>query len=367
MHVFSQSQSWVKQQRKTFVVFNTFVAYNPATDIPCRPHKKNFWQSQTAFVHRTVSRPLEAGTPLPPPIESGDVFSGHDVYGWPEPDPPWWQTQKGYYLRFTNSFSYDQATDPARFAQRVPWFVPYQEFTKPWINRRPWALENIALVNVPDVVGDTIIVAINALQFVGLNYVIVGSVYDDTGIAAGSVVSQAPFFGQQAVAGSFVQLITSLGPTPPPAYAGITLPDAIYIAVNADLIVGQPIRWQYDPIVPYNYVISQNPAAGTSVKPMTTVYFVASLGPAPITDFATVPPVVGLMILDAQRAITDANCNATNVIWQYSDTVPGNYVISQSLPAGTAVAIGTQVIITVSAGAVPVLPSGASIVIPVMH
>lgn len=366
MYVFGTTQSWVKQQRKTFVVFNTFVPYNPATDIPFRAHKKNFWHTQQVIIQRVTTRPIESGLPPPPVLETGDVFSGHDTFGWPEPPPPWWQAQTGFYVNFQTSFVYDPATDAPRFAKRIPWFGQYQEYVKTQWDPQLWELEGLTLVTVPDVTTEDLAAALNDLAFVSLLGVVSGSVYDPV-IPIGSVVAQNPVGGQLANIGSTVMLILSLGPQPPPAFVGITLPDAIFIAVNADLIVGQPIVWQYDPVVPYNYVISQDPPAGSVVQPMAVVHFVASLGPAPVTDQPTVPNVVGLMILDAQNAISSAGCNPTNVVWVYSDVVPCDYVVSQSIAPGTIVPQGTQVVLTVSCGSPVTLPSGAQIVIPVMH
>jgi beta-lactam-binding protein with PASTA domain len=147
----------------------------------------------------------------------------------------------------------------------------------------------------------------------------------------------------------------------------VTVPQAIYTIVNDSLIVGQPIQWVYNANVPYNYVISQSPPAGSVLPLYTPVYLTASLGPPPITQTLITPNVVGSMILDARQAMVSAGLNVTNPIWQYSSTVQGDYVIAQSVAPGTIITQGTSVTLTVSAGtAVTPLP-GATVVIPVLH
>lgn len=153
--------------------------------------------------------------------------------------------------------------------------------------------------------------------------------------------------------------------TPAPVY--VLLQDAIYIAVNADLIVTQPIQYAWNAIVPAGYVISQTPAAGAVVTPFTPVYFVVSKGPQPTVTTATVPNVVGLWIQDAKNTLTNAGCEWGLPVWQYSNTVTGEIVISQSVTAGNIVALGTIVILTVSAGIPVTTLPGATVVIPLMH
>lgn len=147
----------------------------------------------------------------------------------------------------------------------------------------------------------------------------------------------------------------------------VLLQDAIYAAVNASLIVTQPIQYQWDSTVPVGYVISQSPASGAVVKPSTPVYFVVSKGPQPIVTQATVPNVVGLWIQDAQNALTNSGCEWGRPVWQYSTTVSGELVISQAVAPGTLVALGTIIILTVSQGPPVTTLPGATVVVPLMH
>jgi beta-lactam-binding protein with PASTA domain len=149
--------------------------------------------------------------------------------------------------------------------------------------------------------------------------------------------------------------------------AWVLLQDAIYKAVNASLIVTQPIQYQWDPVIPAGYVISQTPASGGVVPVSTPVYFVVSKGPQPAVTQATVPNVVGQWIQDAQNTLTNAGCEWGRPVWQYSSTVTGELVISQSVTAGTLVPRGTIVILTVSQGPPVTTLPGATVVVPLMH
>jgi serine/threonine-protein kinase len=218
----------------------------------------------------------------------------------------------------------------------------------------------LVTVTVPNVVGLPEPTASSTLASVGLG---TGTITYQVSLTVpvGNVISQSPIAGSSVSTGSNVNLVLSSG------QGFILLQDAIYIAVNADLIVTQPIDWAYNPIVPYGYVISQTPAAGTVIPPFTPVHLVASLGPAPTVVQATVPFVTGLFLQDAQNSLTNSGCEWGRPVWVYSTSVPGNVVISQSVTAGTLVPQGTIVILTVSQGP-PVTPlPGATVVVPLMH
>lgn len=118
---------------------------------------------------------------------------------------------------------------------------------------------------------------------------------------------------------------------------------------DAGLAVGTPGE-EYSSTVPVGQVIRQNPAAGASVAPDTAVTFVLSMGPQPVD----VPDVVGMTEEAAQTALEDAGLALGTPDYPYSDTIPAGEVISQDPVAGTSVAPGTAVALTVSAGPEPV-------------
>lgn len=101
---------------------------------------------------------------------------------------------------------------------------------------------------------------------------------------------------------------------------------------------GVPLGWVITGYVPYI-----NVAYAGQYIPLTI-----SNGPCVGSTPLTVPNVVGLFYYDAQLAILDAGFLIGPPIWALSGTVLPQYVISQSIPAGTLVSNQTQILITVS-------------------
>ena len=99
--------------------------------------------------------------------------------------------------------------------------------------------------------------------------------------------------------------------------------------------------------VPFGYVISENPAAGTQVNVGSAVNLVVSSGPAQVA----VPNVVGQTQAAATTAITSASLVVGTLTTASSSTVPAGSVISENPAAGTPVNVGSAVSLVVSAGA----------------
>ncbi len=72
-------------------------------------------------------------------------------------------------------------------------------------------------------------------------------------------------------------------------------------------------------------------------------------------QLALVPNVVGQTQASATTALTSAGLALGNVVQTYHPTVPAGSVINQMTPAGTYVALGTHIDLTVSKGPQPVL------------
>lgn len=368
-YVFSYRDVFVKQQRGTVAVINSFVPYNAATDVS-HFRRQQFFTNTTAQPYRTVIQPIYS--PPTPVVQSSDVFIGWDTFpfGWPDPVPTFSQQQRGYVNFYTPTFVYNEAKDARRIRQDRFLFVEPGVFIKPqnYINLSFITPIGPALTTVPDETGVAQAIAVTDFSIFGLGMIVVGSQYDNVN-PVGSISAQNPVGGSTALIGSNVQVIISLGPTPPPPFPGITLPDAIFIAINAGLVVGQPIVWQYDPVIPYNYVISQTPPAGSVIPQQSVVKFVVSLGPAPTAPGSiTVNDYTGMMILDAQQqALNDGLSRSNSVVWQYSTVVQNQYVISQSIVPGTVVPFGTAIVFTVSAGYPSTTLPGATVITPTMH
>jgi len=93
-------------------------------------------------------------------------------------------------------------------------------------------------------------------------------------------------------------------------------------------------------------VISENPAAGASVASGSAVALSVSSGPAQVA----VPKVVGDPQAAATTAITGAGLKVGAVSMASSTSVPSGSVISETPVAGTMVAPGSAVALTVSTG-----------------
>jgi len=66
-----------------------------------------------------------------------------------------------------------------------------------------------------------------------------------------------------------------------------------------------------------------------------------------------VPNILGLLLSEAEEAITDAGLVVGDITTEHSDTVPEDHVLSQDPVAGTGVAIGSPVTLVISSGPRP--------------
>ncbi len=211
-----------------------------------------------------------------------------------------------------------------------------------------------AKVQVPSLNGLARAAAETAIVNAGL---VVGAVSEQhhATVPLGGVISQNPAAGTLVNPGSSVALVVSLGPptgnVAVPALTGMTRTAAEAAIVNAGLAVGA-VTEQNHATVPAGRIISQNPAAGTSVAPGSSVALVVSLGPAPAN--ATVPTLAGMTRAAAEAAIVNAGLVVGTVTEQRHATIPAGSVISQNPAAGTSVARGSSVAMVVSLGPVSV-------------
>src|SRR5204863_7081177 len=153
------------------------------------------------------------------------------------------------------------------------------------------------------------------------------------------------------------------GATPPPTVplpnvVGQTQAAATSAITSAGLAVGA-VTQQSSSTVASGNVISESPAAGTSVTSASAVNLVVSSGAPPPTQVA-VPNVVGQTQAAATSAITSAGLTAGTVTMQSSTTVASGNVISESPAAGTSVAKGSAVNLVVSSGA----PAPGQVAVP---
>lgn len=151
-----------------------------------------------------------------------------------------------------------------------------------------------------------------------------------------------------SVVASMTQLRTDLGfasDVAVPDVVGQTETDADAAIVAAGLVSGA--SQAPDDTVPAGSVISQDPAAGAMVAAGSTVNIAVSTGPD--TTPVAVPDVVGQPEGDAQKTLEDAGFTVTSTEEASADVEIG-LVISTNPSAGTEVAPGTAVAMTVSSG-----------------
>lgn len=137
-----------------------------------------------------------------------------------------------------------------------------------------------------------------------------------------------------------------------PDVVGLTESDADTAIVDAGFTVGD-VTTASSESVPVGLVISQDPAAGTTLSLGDPINFVLSTGSA----FTLVPDLVGQTIPDAISLLLAAVLGLGIVTDQPSTAFPAGTVISQSIAAGVSVTKGTAIAVVRSTGpAVHVVP-----------
>lgn len=106
---------------------------------------------------------------------------------------------------------------------------------------------------------------------------------------------------------------------------------------------------QFNDTVPEGCIISQSPTPGTKMAKGSEIVVVVSQGAA----VRTLPAIARKSLTDASKAVTDAGFVPVK-IEEYSATVPAGMVIDyQTVKAGSQMANGSQVVISVSKGPDP--------------
>ena len=202
-------------------------------------------------------------------------------------------------------------------------------------------------VAVPDLGGASAEEAQAALDDAGLAGA-PSEAYSDT-VAAGLVSGQDPAAGQSVTPGSTVSYVISLGlePVAVPDLGGASAEEAQAALDDAGL-AGAPSE-AYSDTVAAGLVSGQDPAAGQSVTPGSTVSYVISLGLEPVA----VPDLGGASAEEAQAALDDAGL-AGAPSEAYSDTVAAGLVSGQDPAAGQSVTPGSTVSYVISLGLEPV-------------
>jgi beta-lactam-binding protein with PASTA domain len=201
-------------------------------------------------------------------------------------------------------------------------------------------------VSAPSLVGLTQAAAESSILAANL---VVGTItmQSSSTVTAGSVINQTPAANATVAEGSTVNLVVSSGvaTTAVPDVVGMTQTAAESGILAANLVVGT-ISMQSNNTVAAGVVISQDPAANSTVAEGSAVNLTVSSGTASIA----VPNVVGLAQANAEADITAANLTVGNVGSQTDNTIPAGIVISQNPVSGTLVSSGSAVNLIVSLG-----------------
>lgn len=195
------------------------------------------------------------------------------------------------------------------------------------------------MVQVPDVTGMAVVGAETLLKSIGLQSQRQNVISSKT--AQDIVITQKPSGGETVPKGTVVILSVSLG---------VVVPDVrnlLLVDATAQL---QAIGLQVQSVnersstVPKDAVIRQDQPPGSNVSPGSTVTLTVSLGAN-----VTVPNVVDVRVADAQAKLQDAGLQ-TKLVNEPSDAINKGFVIKSNPPAGTLVAFGTTITLTVSTG-----------------
>jgi beta-lactam-binding protein with PASTA domain/tRNA A-37 threonylcarbamoyl transferase component Bud32 len=180
----------------------------------------------------------------------------------------------------------------------------------------------------------------------------------DPSVLQGHVISTNPTDGTVVPAHSQVTLVISSGPAsiPVPNVVGQSEQDAeqalekdnFHVSTSTDSTSSQPA----------GTVISQNPKAGKSAKPNSTVHIVVSGGGVPV------PSVVGQTQDAAEQELTSAHLTfVIKMIPAPAGIQPGT-VVSENPKAGSVVAAQTQITLVVAEQAASSPPPSSTPVTP---
>ncbi|WP_245861832.1 Stk1 family PASTA domain-containing Ser/Thr kinase [Phycicoccus duodecadis] len=205
-----------------------------------------------------------------------------------------------------------------------------------------------ATATVPSVLNRPEAQAVTAVQQASLDPSVVGAFSED--VAAGTVISVDPRVGATVSRGTEVVLTVSKGPErySVPKVQGMTVAEATRQLEENSLALGKVTR-VYSETVPNGQVVSNEPAAGASVKRGTPVAVSVSRGRRPIT----VKDYTGTKAEAATQALTQLGLKVDAGTQENSDTVPKGSVISQS-PRDGILYQGDTVTLVVSKGPVMV-------------
>ena len=212
-----------------------------------------------------------------------------------------------------------------------------------------------APVTVPHLVGQQQAAATASLVAASLAVGTINQTNSAT-VPLGTVMGQSPAAGTPVPRGTAVNLLVSAGPVMAvvPNVVGASKDPAMATVLAATLSVR--VTYAASATVPVHTIISQTPAAGTSIPQGSFVDLVASSGPT----IGVVPNLIGQSEANATTALSGASLVVGAVTHVNHPTAPAGDVISQNPGPGSTVPVGSSVNLIVSLG--PVMVTVPSVV-----
>lgn len=205
-----------------------------------------------------------------------------------------------------------------------------------------WAISYVpqlifpAEVNVPDVVGSTIVEARMALEKQGLKLAVDKEV-EDAQVQAGRIIRQDPAAHRRVKEGRTVWVIVSRGPklSLVPDVVGLHLDDAKAAIRDAGLVVGMetPV---FEPSVLKDYIVSQSPKPGTFLEPGLAVDLMVSQEDTG-RPLVVLPDLRGESLEDAKARVRRLGLTIGNIWGEVHRSLPAWEVTAQNPAPGTKV------------------------------
>lgn len=220
-------------------------------------------------------------------------------------------------------------------------------------------------VAVPDLQNKTLLEAEELLSEAKLTIKVDEKVYDDE-IEKDHIVSQQPTAQTMVKEGREILVTVSLGSNEVqvPDLKGKTEQEARIALENAELELGT-VTMVTDSKQPADVVVYQSVEAETTVEAGTKVDVMINEKEAePEVQTTSVPSLTGKTLDEARKALAAANLKEGSVNKVSSNTHYNNYVVEQGAAAGSSVAEGTAVNLTVSSGPGPETSAQFELIIP---
>lgn len=200
-------------------------------------------------------------------------------------------------------------------------------------------------VNVPELFGFSYYEAEQILTDKKLKLSVIREDYHSE-LPPNSILYQEPAPNEVVKQGRIVQVIVSRGPKAVKVEDVVNKPlrDALLILDGQNLEKGK-ISYTFHPEISAEYVIVQNPKAGTDVLEGIEVDLVVSKG-KPIN----VPNFIGKNLDEVTKELIDLGLQSGKITNETSDIVPLGGIIDQSIPENEEVSVGTKIDFIVSKG-----------------